>query len=433
MGRRRKTQFGPTQKDIADALGLAQSTVAVALSDDNESKLMQETVTRIREYAAKIGYRPQRFAQIMRGGRTKVVGVIVRMGLYSSNHELVRRLANALNRAGYRLVMVDMQWFDENLAAVKDYLVDQAVEGVIMCNVVSRALANELRSLFPAALPFLSLNSGLEGAPDFRVDTQAAFHQLTRYHLALGAKRLVCLSMFRDPGMLSRPAWSTWDRVAGFVQGIQEAGGIVVSDEDVRKLLEIPGSRESVPQGYTGIVGEVIYPEKPAYLKDAYEHGFHQTLKLLGRQETPDSLICMNDDAALGALAACADCDVKAPENLRITGYDDTPAGRFGSVPLTTVRKPLDELAEKAVLSILSRIQEPEKPGSADRIFLPGEIVIRGSSAAPEENARLAKEGFFATGEAGARFDYSPRVNRLGLEAPSDPQFSANLNKPTFL
>lgn len=360
---------------------------------------MVETVAKIREYATKIGYRPQRFAQIMRGGRTRVIGVVLRVGKYSSHHELVKRLANALNRTGYRLVMVDLDWFDLNLEMVRDYVLDQGVEGLIFCNMVSRTQCRELKSLLPERLPIISLSSSLEGVPNLGVDTQGAYHQLTRYHLALGSRRLVMLSMFRDPGVIVRPDWSTWDRVSGFVRGIQEAGGILVATDAVRELLEIPNCKTSVPEGYEGIVGEVLYPEKEARLKDAFGNGFYQTLALAERGEMPESLICLNDDTALGALAACADRGWQVPSDLRVSGYDDTAAGLYGMVPLTTVRKPLDDLASTAVKMLIALVEEPDTQGDDVNMYLSGQIVVRRSTGSVEENSRLEAEGFFASDE----------------------------------
>ena len=60
-----------TQKDIAEALGYAQSTVATALSPGSRHKLSPDIVERIQKYADKIGYRPQRFAQILKGKKSR--------------------------------------------------------------------------------------------------------------------------------------------------------------------------------------------------------------------------------------------------------------------------------------------------------------------------------------------------------------------------
>ncbi len=408
----RKVRFSPTQKDIADALGVSQSTVAMALSPQHEHKLLVETVEKIRKYAAEVGYHPQRFAQIMQGGHTRIVGVIVRLGIYTNNHEMVSLLANELSRAGYRLVLVDPVWFGGNYEAVRKYLLDQGVEGVILCNVSPNTEAQALRGQLPTTMPVFSLQSSHTGGPSLRADLEAAYYHMTRLHLALGARTVSLLSMFRDLGHLDRPAWTVSDRINGFVRAIQEAGGALVADEDVRELMEIPNCRNSVRKS-DRIVGRVMYPVRVNPVRNAYENGFNQTLQLIDSDSLPDSLICANDDGALGVLAACSDRDMSVPRDVRVSGHDDTMAGRFGSVALTTIRPPLEALVKKTAAGIVSCIQNPEE--FQQGVPLPSEpceIVVTGSCGTRDEIEQVADNGFFKTGQ-NIRFQWAPDEDRL--------------------
>lgn len=417
---------GITQKDIADALGIAQSTVATALNPKTEHKLLFETAEKIKAYAKEMGYRPQRVAQIMRGEKTRVIGVVVRMGIYSANHELVRQLANCLNRECYRLVMVDTQWFDGDAELVKNYLVDQAVEGVILCNVNAFEDAKAIADLLPKFLPIVSLSSGvLPQAPVIRVNTHGLYHQLARYHLALGSRNLVYLSMYRDPGMLYKANWSTRERVTGFIQAISEAGGVVVMDELAQEALDIHSCLSAVPKGHKGIVGRVVHPLKKKNVNNAFENGYDQAMQLSWRgRERCESLICINDDVALGAMAACADMGISVPEELRISGHDDTPAGRFGMVPLTTVRRPLAEMAEKAVEVLLHCLQNPDDSSPPAVHLLPADVLVRTSTAHPEEHQELFETGFPGANHHGMSFEFhsgGDRKMKFGLSDITTP------------
>jgi LacI family transcriptional regulator len=130
----------------------------------------------------------------------------------------------------------------------------------------------------------------------------------------------------------------------------------------------------------------------------------------------PQSLICLNDDTALGALAACADRGLQVPSDLRVSGYDDTAAGYYGSVPLTTVRKPLDDLASTAVKMLIALVEEPETQMADVNTCLPGQIVVRRSTGTVDENSRLEAEGFFATSEV---FEFQPEEQRQEAVAVS--------------
>ncbi len=404
---RPEKNHAPTQKDIADALGLAQSTVATALNPRSEHRVQTTTAERIKAYATKIGYRPQRFAQIMRGDRTRVIGVLVRLGSYSANHELVRQLANELNRSSYRIVMVDPEWFDGSPEAVRDYLLDQAVEGVIFCNVTPQNVFQEFQEILPPNLPVVAVNSSAERVTSVQADTETAFQFLTSYHLALGSRRLAFLAMFRDSGMLAYPD-GTVQRINGFVRAIKEAGGTIVADESAQELLELRGCRTHLPTGFAGISGEIIYPFRSVDVANAYENGFRETIRRIEDVSSLDSMICTNDDTALGALAAFSDRGVRVPDDIRVSGYDGTLAGQFASTPLTTVRKPLTAIVRRAVEAMMTRIQNPGDEAVTTRDLIPAEIVVRRSTGSPEENRRLTATGFFQASAAAVRFQFPP-------------------------
>jgi len=403
-----------TQQDIAEALGISRSTVAMALNPLHEHKLLGETAARIKEYAARVGYRPQRFAQIMRGGRTRVVGLVVKMGVYASNHDLVVRLANELSHAGYQMVFADPLWYGEDMGAVKNYLLDQGVEGVIVCNLTVSEEGNAMKESLPPGLPFVSLQSWVDGVPTLRVDIRGAYYELTKHFLALGCRKLVYLAMFRDMGMLSAQGRTVRERMEGFAQAIQEVQGSVVIDETAREVLDIRGATTPGRARKKEIQGVVISPEKESHVRDAFENGYRQTMLLIEAGELPDAIVCMNDDTALGAMAACADHGVSVPDQVRISGYDDTAAGRFAAVPLTTVKRPLEVLAVNAVSLIAKMIETPGEVPMDEVMKFPGEVIVRRSSGTEFEMADLSEPS--GNVEVGSDAD---RRRRLGTGSPA--------------
>lgn len=378
---KRRIHATPTQKDIAEALGLAQSTVATALNPKTEHRLHTDTAEQIKAYAREIGYRHQRFAQILRGSSTQTVGVVVKLGNYSNHHDLIALLINELNRRGCPHILVDPAWFDGSAEGIRDSLLNQAVEGIIFNNIPFPE-AEALKAQLPDHLPVISLASGtLSDVPEIRVDTDAIYHRLTRYFIETGSSRLVCLASYRDPGALWKPDWSKRERMTGFAAAIREAGGKLVADAAVQELLEVR-AETSLSETDTGLVGEIVFPVRPVEVTNAYEHGYYQALRLLQSEKQYDAFICMNDNTALGTMAACADLGINVPGEIRISGYDDTTAARFASIPLTSVRKPLKELAERAIEMILARMRDSSAP--IESHLLPAEIVLRRSTGVEE-------------------------------------------------
>jgi len=83
--------------------------------------------------------------------------------------------------------------------------------------------------------------------------------------------------------------------------------------------------------------------------------GYKATLELLKRGIEFDALVSANDETALGAIAALLERNVRVPEDVAVTGFDDIEESALTTPPLTTVRQPLYEIGRTAVELLLSK------------------------------------------------------------------------------
>lgn len=92
------------------------------------------------------------------------------------------------------------------------------------------------------------------------------------------------------------------------------------------------------------------------------------------------AVVVANDQMALGALRALAERGIGVPEDISVTGFDDTPESAFFSPPLTTVHGDFD-LQGRAVFARLQRLIDSGTPDESVRA--PARLVLRGSTAPP--------------------------------------------------
>jgi LacI family transcriptional regulator len=95
--------------------------------------------------------------------------------------------------------------------------------------------------------------------------------------------------------------------------------------------------------------------------------------------DCPQAVICANDLVALGVLETFAIRGTRVPEDVAVTGYDDSIAASVVRPRLTTVRQPLGALGEEAVRFIMSTTESPSRPRRELRL-LP-QLIVRESSA----------------------------------------------------
>ncbi len=110
-----------------------------------------------------------------------------------------------------------------------------------------------------------------------------------------------------------------------------------------------------------------------------FESGYQAALEILRTDQPPDAIFCCNDAMALGAMdAARYSMDLRIPEDLSIVGFDDTPMAAWPSYQLTTVRNPLEQIAEDLVALLARRIEQPAAPPEIRRLR---PVLVRRSSA----------------------------------------------------
>ena len=106
--------------------------------------------------------------------------------------------------------------------------------------------------------------------------------------------------------------------------------------------------------------------------------GWKAAERLLARSALPDAAICGADLIAVGLLAALRDADIRVPQQVMVVSYDDSPMARITSPMLTSVRQPVETMAEEAIRLLDDRRSVgPRRPRKS--IFAPT-LVPRESS-----------------------------------------------------
>jgi LacI family transcriptional regulator len=113
-----------------------------------------------------------------------------------------------------------------------------------------------------------------------------------------------------------------------------------------------------------------------------FKSGVEAAERLLGDQAPVTVLACANDDMAAGAMLALHRAGLEIPSAISVTGFDDTPMSEIVWPPLTTVRQPIQFLAERAVRLLLEAKNGHSEPRHE---IVPHELIVRESTAPPNK------------------------------------------------
>ncbi|WP_152353757.1 LacI family DNA-binding transcriptional regulator [Brachybacterium subflavum] len=301
----------PTMKDVAREAGVSKALVSIVFR--RAPGASEATRQKVLEAARTLGYRPHRGASMLALTRTRQLGIV--HDLHNGFHAQIADAAlAAAERAGYRLVMTPRTRTQDEPAALASAL-ELRSEALL---VLGSTLPEAERDLLTGDVPVVSIGRAARGpATDWAMSSDEAGMELLVEHLvARGRRRLVHL----DGGAGEVSA----RRREGFEAAAGRRGGEV--DAHV------------VPGGPTEADGRRAAEAALAH--------------------SPTALLAFNDLAALGALDAAMAAGLAVPDQLAVTGWDDSALARTQALSLTSVRQDADELGRWAVEAALERLDE---------------------------------------------------------------------------
>lgn len=322
-------------KDIAKKSGFDISTVSRALKDDPRVK--EETKKKIKEIAKKLNYIPDISARILSGGKSGIIGIIlpeIKHSFYSEIFEEIDEIC--LERELIpELLLTEFNQF--RIEDIKKQIVYQKMDGIILAyHTLDFSFINE------KTCPVVLIDVPDDSFEDFDkviIDNLEGAKEAVRYLIEIGHSRI---------GFISDVV-TTKKRFEGYKEALK--GKNIKIDEE---LIEIRIGRSE-------------------------EVGYQAGLKLLSRKDRPTAIFCVNDLIAIGLLRASFELNIKVPEHLSIIGFDDIPVSRYLPIPLTTVSQPIKDIAREAVLLLIDRIKNPERPCITKK--LKTNLIIRKSTS----------------------------------------------------
>lgn len=302
--------------DLAVLAGVHPSTVSRALRPGS-ALVNSETASRIRALAEAHGYQPDRNAASLRTQRTGTIGVVVPR---LSDHLMALFYEAVAARCQERDYVALVATTDDDAEGERracDALLARRVDGLVLTT--ARLEDPYLDELESRGVPFV-LALRRNGEYPFAANDDVEGGYLAAQHLLqLGHRRI---------GMVAGPEYATTalSRRQGFTQAHVEA----------RVSVDTTLIRSS---------------------RFRWDDGFEIAKELLTRVDPPTAIFAVNDEAALGVLAAAQTLGIDVPGELSVVGYNDLPSASRPPIRLTTVRMDFPEVAKRSVSILFDRMR----------------------------------------------------------------------------
>lgn len=332
-------------KDIARIANVSHSTVSRALR--NSPRVKRETIERIRRIAEESGYRASAVARSLATRRTRMIGVVVTSITDPFAAAVVRGIEEVAGDHGYAVLLANSNADPEREMRVVHSIEERRVDGIIVT--ASRVGALHVPMLSWMKIPIVLLNNQhpSEFVHSVMIENTAASRNATRYLIELGHRRIAYLGDRNG-------RHSDTERFGGYREALDAA--------------EIPFAPELVVHG-----------------DGTPEGGMNAMARLLALAARPTAVFCYDDMTALGAMRQIRAYGLSVPQDISVVGFDDLPVAQYIEPPLTTVRQPMPDMGRMAMTAMLDLLA-----GSSAKhnIKVAGELVIRGSTAPPQNSQR---------------------------------------------
>jgi LacI family transcriptional regulator, repressor for deo operon, udp, cdd, tsx, nupC, and nupG len=330
----------PTITDVAQAAGVSKG--AVSLAFNNRPGLAAETRERILASARELGWTPNHRARALSVSRALAAGLVMARPPETLRADpffpsFIAGVESELSQHGYALLLQVVPEPGAEHQTYRRLSVEGRVDGVFVTDLaVDDARPGLLAEL---GLPAVIVGPDVPGSrwPSVGVDDAPGIAAAVAHLVGLGHTRIA--------------------HVAGPPE--------LVHGRSRREAWAAALARAGLPPG-------------PCVVSDfSAEAGATATRTLLDLADPPTAIVYANDLMAIAGLSVAASRGVAVPDQLSITGYEDTELAAHVQPPLTTVCSDVIGWGRASARRLLELIDE--RPATVVDLAPPG-LVARGST-----------------------------------------------------
>ncbi|MEM9564245.1 MAG: LacI family DNA-binding transcriptional regulator [Actinomycetota bacterium] len=303
-------------QDVARAAGVSPATVSRALN--GRAGVRDEVRTRVNLVADGLGYRPNRAAKNLAGGRTSLMALVLGSHELTSDpyaSAIVQSVAKAARQADEGLMLLlDTQRPNES---VNNLVADGLVEGVIIsATAVDQRWVEEL---LDARMPTVLLGAHPTrlDVPVVEVENRTSSARMVGHMLDSGCRRVA--TIIGDPVR-------------------------------VCTVLRLDGYRDAHHQ-------RQLEPDPELIFEGDFTYASARRVADRILAADVDAVFAGNDEMATAVIHAAIERGIDIPNELSVAGFDGLALSRLAGMTLSTVEQPFDEMAARAVSTLVDRIE----------------------------------------------------------------------------
>ncbi|MDP9698649.1 substrate-binding domain-containing protein [Paenibacillus polysaccharolyticus] len=326
----------PKIDDVAKKAGVSVTTVSRVLN--NRGYISEETREKVYRVMKELDYQPNEMARALFRKKSNMIGLIIPDVSHPFFSEMTYHLEYYADKSGYKLLLCNSNRDVSKESKYIDMLKKNKVDAIITGSSVL-----DVQHYLNLNLPIVSLDREVaDNIPVVSSDNEMGGRLATQLLLDKNCSQPAFL--YRGIGGPHHVALLANGRAQGYEAVMQHAGL-----EPIHLQLDASAGDEQEIQE------EII--------------GF------LEQHPAVDGIFASSDVIAAEAVQASRQAGKRIPEDMRIIGYDDVKIASLLSPRLSSIRQPIQEMAERIIGLVLQQIQG-EEIASGTNLF-PVQLIER--------------------------------------------------------
>lgn len=312
-----------TIKDIADKAGVSTATVSNVIKG-KKGKVSEKTIEKIEKIIEEFNYVPSMGARILSEKRSKIIGVICNFMNVTDNSlkdpftaELLGVIESEIRKNKYYMMLYASNKPEE----IKKLISTWSVDGLIFAGINEKTY-NSLIKI--SKKPIVVIDGYYKNKDFYNVGTndEEGGYIITKYLLDKGHKNIIFADETNKKGTIIKTV--DGERLKGFKRALKEMGIEYTTENHI--YIDTFNKQKSVD-------------------------------KIL-KHKNITAVVCASDNIAFEVINCLKNRNIKIPEDISVTGFDNVYLSNLSSPTLTTINQNINEKGCKAVNMLIDIIEE---------------------------------------------------------------------------
>ena len=329
-------------KKLAKELNLSPSTVSRALRGSHE--ISEQTKQRVKELAARLGFRPNPHASSLRQSKSKTIAVILPEIENNFFSQVMNGVEEVAEKKDYNVLIYLTHEDHHREKAILQLLRNGRVDGVMISVSNTTTEFAHLHEMNDSGLPLVFFDRIVEqiGVPHVITDDTEAAYKATTHLIERGCKRIAFLSMSGSLSITAR-------RKSGYLKALEE-----------NNMSTKANMLECTPDSETN----------RALIR-----------QLLKSKPRPDAVFAAVEKLAINTYEICQELKIDIPGQLKVISFSNLAAAALFNPSLSTIRQPAYDIGKEAASILFKIINKKVLLQGERKAVFPSVIVERESTA----------------------------------------------------